>query len=43
VIEGTVIMDKNYTLEADEVSRGFVLSCQAHATTEKLVISFDDR
>ena len=38
-------MDKNYTLEADEVAQGYVLSCQARAAadTMKLVLSFDHR
>jgi len=43
VMEGDVTMDKNYTLEADEISQGFALSCQARAATQKLVISFDHR
>ena len=43
VTEGDVSMDKNFTLEADEVSQGFALSCQARAATQKLVISFDHR
>ena len=36
-------MDKNFTLEADEVAQGFVLSCQARATTKQIRISFDER
>ena len=43
VTEGEVTMDKNFTLEADEMAQGFALSCQARATTQKLVISFDHR
>ncbi len=43
VIEGSVTMDKNYTLEQDEVDQGFILSCQARATSDKLVVSFDER
>jgi ring-1,2-phenylacetyl-CoA epoxidase subunit PaaE len=43
VMAGDVTMDKNYTLEADEISQGFALSCQARAATQKLVISFDHR
>jgi ring-1,2-phenylacetyl-CoA epoxidase subunit PaaE len=43
VINGEVTMDKNFTLEADEIAQGFALSCQARATTQKLVISFDHR
>ncbi len=43
VTQGEVTMDKNFTLEADEVRQGFALSCQARAATQKLVISFDHR
>jgi ring-1,2-phenylacetyl-CoA epoxidase subunit PaaE len=43
VTEGDVSMDKNFTLEANEVAQGFALSCQARAATQKLVISFDHR
>ncbi len=43
VTHGEVTMDKNFTLEADEVAQGFALSCQARAATQKLVISFDHR
>ncbi|MGB3069566.1 MAG: 1,2-phenylacetyl-CoA epoxidase subunit PaaE [Ottowia sp.] len=43
VLEGSVSMDKNFTLEADEMAQGFVLSCQARPTTDKLVVSYDER
>lgn len=45
VMEGSATMDKNYTLEADEVAQGYVLSCQARAAADtiKLVLSFDHR
>ena len=43
VTQGEVTMDKNFTLEADEVAQGFALSCQARAATQKLIISFDHR
>ena len=43
VLDGEVVMDKNFTLEAGEVAQGFVLSCQARATTPQLRISFDER
>lgn len=42
VLEGTVKMDMNFALEADEVANGFILTCQAHPTSEKVVISFDE-
>lgn len=43
VLEGSVTMDKNFTLEASEMEQGFVLSCQARATSKRLVMSFDER
>jgi ring-1,2-phenylacetyl-CoA epoxidase subunit PaaE len=36
-------MDKNYTLEAKELAQGFVLTCQAHPVSAKVVISYDER
>jgi ring-1,2-phenylacetyl-CoA epoxidase subunit PaaE len=36
-------MEVNYALEADEVEAGFVLTCQAHPLSEKVVIDFDAR
>ena len=43
VLCGEVVMDKNFTLEADEMKLGYVLSCQARATTKQLTVSFDER
>lgn len=43
VLEGTTTMHKNYTLEKDEVEKGYVLTCQATATSPKVVLTFDDR
>lgn len=43
LIEGQVRMDKNFALDKDEVAAGFILSCQAHPLTERVVISFDER
>ncbi len=42
ILEGTASMDLNYALEKEEVEMGYVLTCQAHPTSEKLIISFDD-
>ena len=42
ILEGTARMDVNYALEKDEVEAGYVLTCQAHPTSEKLIVSFDD-
>jgi ring-1,2-phenylacetyl-CoA epoxidase subunit PaaE len=43
VTEGTIVMDKNFTLEKPEVDQGFVLSCQARPTSGRVVVSFDER
>jgi ring-1,2-phenylacetyl-CoA epoxidase subunit PaaE len=41
VLEGTVEMELNYGLEPDEVAAGYVLTCQAHPRTDRVVVSFD--
>ncbi|MDP1683817.1 2Fe-2S iron-sulfur cluster-binding protein [Hydrogenophaga sp.] len=43
VMQGSVAMEKNYTLEPWETDKGFVLSCQARPTSDHLVISYDER
>jgi ring-1,2-phenylacetyl-CoA epoxidase subunit PaaE len=42
IIEGTATMDVNYALEPEEVDAGYILTCQAHPTSDKLIVSFDD-
>lgn len=42
IMTGEVTMDVNYGLEADEIARGFVLTCQSHPTTDKVVVNFDE-
>ena len=41
VIEGKAKMDNNFALTDAEVEDGFILTCQAHPLTEKLVVDFD--
>jgi ring-1,2-phenylacetyl-CoA epoxidase subunit PaaE len=43
LVEGKVEMDLNYALEADELEAGFVLTCQSHPRTEKVVVDFDSK
>ncbi|MBL8377392.1 MAG: phenylacetate-CoA oxygenase/reductase subunit PaaK [Burkholderiales bacterium] len=43
VLEGEVRMERNYTLEAAEMAKGFVLTCQSHPLTPKVVVSYDER
>ncbi len=42
VLEGEVEMEMNYALEDDEVEDGYILTCQSHPRSEKVVVSFDD-
>jgi ring-1,2-phenylacetyl-CoA epoxidase subunit PaaE len=43
VLQGEVRMARNYTLQADEMAKGFVLSCQAVALTPSVMLSYDER
>jgi ring-1,2-phenylacetyl-CoA epoxidase subunit PaaE len=43
VLEGQVRMERNFALDPQEVADGFVLTCQAHPLTERVVLSFDAR
>ena len=42
VTEGKAVMTKNSILTASEVDEGLILTCQAHPTTQKITIDFDD-
>ncbi|MDH6238298.1 1,2-phenylacetyl-CoA epoxidase subunit PaaE [Cryobacterium sp. CG_9.6] len=41
LVSGNVTMTENYALEPDELERGYVLTCQSHPTTEKVVVDYD--
>ena len=41
VIEGKVKMDANFALTDAEVDEGFILTCQSHPLSEKVVIDYD--
>jgi len=43
LIEGKVAMEINYSLEQEEIDAGFILTCQSHPLTEKIVVDFDER
>ena len=43
VVEGEVRMERNFALDKKEVANGFILTCQAHPLTERVVLSFDER
>jgi ring-1,2-phenylacetyl-CoA epoxidase subunit PaaE len=41
LVEGTVAMDVNYALEPEEMDDGYVLTCQSHPTSERVVLDYD--
>jgi ring-1,2-phenylacetyl-CoA epoxidase subunit PaaE len=43
LVEGSVRMERNFALSPAEVAAGFVLACQAHPTSDRVVLSFDER
>ncbi|HEX7440705.1 MAG TPA: 1,2-phenylacetyl-CoA epoxidase subunit PaaE, partial [Caldimonas sp.] len=43
LLEGEVRMERNFALEKHEVAAGFVLTCQSHPLTGRVVLSFDER
>ncbi len=43
LLEGKVEMDVHWGLEEEEIKQGYILTCQSHPVTEKVVIDFDVR
>lgn len=41
VVEGSVHMDIHYGLEPDEIDAGYVLTCQSHPRTERVILDYD--
>lgn len=41
LIEGQVEMDVNWGLEHEEIEQGFILTCQAHPLTERVLVDYD--
>jgi ring-1,2-phenylacetyl-CoA epoxidase subunit PaaE len=41
LLEGQVEMDVNWGLEHEEIEQGFILTCQAHPITERVVVDYD--
>ena len=41
VTDGEVEMVRNYALEADELERGFVLTCQSYPLTDRVTVDYD--
>lgn len=42
LLEGSASMDINFSLTDKEVEEGYVLTCQAKPTSEKIVVSYDE-
>lgn len=42
VTQGKAVMDKNSILSEEEVQEGLILTCQAHPTTAKITVDYDD-
>lgn len=41
LVEGEVTMDVHWGLEEEEVNKGFILTCQSHPRTERVIVDFD--
>lgn len=41
VVEGTVSMDATWALEPEEIDQGYVLTCQSHPTSARVVLDYD--
>jgi ring-1,2-phenylacetyl-CoA epoxidase subunit PaaE len=41
VLDGEVEMDVNYALEPEEVEAGYILTCQAHPKSARVMVTFD--
>jgi ring-1,2-phenylacetyl-CoA epoxidase subunit PaaE len=42
LMEGKVHMDNNFALSEQEVKEGYILTCQSHPLTPKVVVSYDE-
>lgn len=43
LVEGSVHMERNHALVASDLDAGFVLTCQAHPTSDHVVVDYDRR
>ncbi|HEY0355540.1 MAG TPA: 2Fe-2S iron-sulfur cluster-binding protein, partial [Flavisolibacter sp.] len=43
LLQGQVKMDVNWGLEPDEVEQGYILTCQSHPVSDKIVVDFDSK
>ena len=43
LLEGEVTMDANYGLDETEIKNRYILTCQSHPATAKVVVDFDEK
>jgi ring-1,2-phenylacetyl-CoA epoxidase subunit PaaE len=43
LVEGEVDMDINHGLQPEEIEAGFILTCQSHPISDKVVVDFDQK
>ena len=43
LVEGDIDMEVNYGLEQDEVKAGFILTCQSHPRSKKVIVDYDNK
>lgn len=43
LMEGEVEMEVHWGLEDEEIKQGYILTCQSHPKTDKVVVDFDER
>ncbi|MBC7902018.1 MAG: 2Fe-2S iron-sulfur cluster binding domain-containing protein, partial [Gemmatimonadaceae bacterium] len=41
--QGEVHLDTNFALEPEELAAGYILTCQSHPRTDRVVVNFDNR
>lgn len=41
LLEGEIEMDQNYALDDDDVARGYILTCQSHPRSKRIVVDYD--
>jgi ring-1,2-phenylacetyl-CoA epoxidase subunit PaaE len=41
LMEGEVVMDVHWGLEEEEINKGYILTCQSHPKTERVVVDYD--
>lgn len=42
ILKGSASMTVNFSLTDEEISQGYILTCQSHPTSEELTITFDE-